>query len=83
MKADIIKKSKSFSSFSKPKRFGQLVKAVSNPKLLSKATPKDKIFTDSSSSDSSCFEKRYYKCGCLSHQEGCQVQYRDYLGELR
>ena len=83
MKAEPIKKSKSFSTISQPKRFGQLIKATSNPKLQAKSTLRDRSFTDSSSSDSSCFEKRYYKCGCLSHREGYHVQYRDYLGEMR
>lgn len=43
----------------------------------------DKSFCDSEDSDSSCMEKKYYRCGCLNHRNGCGSRYHDYLGELR
>lgn len=43
---------------------------------------KDRSFSDSDSSDSSCMEKRLYRCGCVSQNHGCH-QYRDYLTEIR
>lgn len=42
---------------------------------------KDRSFSDSDSSDSSCLDKKFYRCGCLS---GCHHhQHRDYLAEFR
>lgn len=28
-------------------------------------------------------EKKYYRCGCVSHNQGCHGQYKDYLSEIR
>lgn len=40
--------------------------------------------SDSDTSEASCLEKKFYRCGCLNHSiHGCGHRYQNYLAELR
>ena len=39
--------------------------------------------SDSESSDGSCLEKKFYRCGCQNQNGSCGHKYQNYLAELR
>jgi hypothetical protein len=90
MKRENLRKCKSFSSLGGTRKANTTlpsqIRQIGRPphsNARKQPNARDRSFSDSESSESSCLEKKYYRCGCLSHTQGCHNQYRDYLSEIR
>ena len=63
------------------KETSMITKKRSNSQISHKS--KDN-YSDSESSDGSCMEKKFYRCGCGSkYTHGCGHKYQNYLAQLR